>query len=109
MRYGRQISRPDVLRNYAWGVEKIQELFAMKGPEPPNPLALGLLAKFLNGELFAAELFGKLRKCQQLNELMPFHNIVLLEATPLGELFEVHEGQSREGCNGIHGNWMRVQ
>jgi hypothetical protein len=106
MSYSRQISRAVVLRR---GIEKIQKLLPMERPESPHSLALCLLAKFVNGELLSAKCLGKLGKCQQLNELLAFHNIVLFDATTLGELFEVHEGQSREGCNGIHGNWMRVQ
>jgi hypothetical protein len=75
------------------GVEEVEELLPMEGPESANSLALCLLAQFDDGELFTPEALGKFRKRQQLNQLVALHDIVLLDATPLGELLEVHKGQ----------------
>jgi hypothetical protein len=98
MSYDRQISRAVILRSDAatllWGVEKVQELLAMEAPESSDPLALRFFAKFVNRELLATITLRKFRKRQNLDQLMALHDVVLLDATPLGELLEVHEGQS---------------
>jgi len=87
------------------GVEKIQEVLAMEAPESTDPLALCLVAELLDGELLAAETLGKFGKREDLNQLMALHDIVLLDAAALGELLEVHKGQSRESRN-VHSEWV---
>jgi hypothetical protein len=110
MSYDRQISGAVILRRDAavrWGVEKIQEFLAMKGPESVDSLSFGILAEFLNCELLAAIALGEFRKRQNLDQLMALHDVVLLNATPLGELLEVHEGQSGESGY-VHGRLGRA-
>jgi hypothetical protein len=68
----------------------------MKAPESADPLSLGLLTEFDNCQLLATESFRKLRECKDLDELMALHDIVLLDAAALGELLEIHEGETGE-------------
>ena len=77
----------------------------MEGPESADPFALGLLPELVNCQLLATELFGEMRKGQQLNELMALHNVVLLDAVALGELLEIDERESRESGD-VHGIWI---
>ncbi len=79
----------------------------MEGPESTNTLALGFVAEFVDGELLTSKALGEFGKREDMDELMAFHDIVLLDATPLGKLLEVHEGQGREGRE-IHADWRGV-
>jgi hypothetical protein len=63
----------------------------VEGPEALDPLGAGFLAKLLNGELLNAELLGKLRHREEMDKLVALHDVVLLDAAPLGELLEVDE------------------
>jgi hypothetical protein len=63
----------------------------VKGPEALDPLGAGFLAKLLNGELLDAELLRESRHGEEMDKLMALHDVVLLDAAPLGELLEVDE------------------
>ena len=71
----------------------------MKIPESSKALCLGLVAELLDGQFLEPETLGKLRKREKLNELMAFHDVVLLDTAALGQLLEVHKGQRRERCD----------